>query len=127
MKVVHKKLYYRQKGVIESVHDKFTALVRMNDSGDKVKFDQAHLETVIPAIGMYIMCLWVTCSTYGLHNDRYICMYHVMSRCHYTIARIQLTTLIMTARDYNYITKHSCIVCVCVHSAMYKCQYKLYR
>ena len=78
MKVVHKKLYYRQKGVIESVHDRFTALVRMNDSGDKVKFDQAHLETVIPAIGMYIcVCgLHCTCSTYGLHNDRYICMYH---------------------------------------------------
>ena len=51
VKVMHKKLYYKQKGVIEEVQDQYTAVVRMLDSGDKVKFDQAHLETVIPAIG----------------------------------------------------------------------------
>ena len=54
MKVVHKKLgerYYRRKGVVEEVKDLYTAMVRMIDSGDKLKIDQAHLETVIPAIG----------------------------------------------------------------------------
>ena len=54
MKVVHKKLgerYYRCKGVVEEVKDLYTATVRMIDSGDKLKIDQAHLETVIPAIG----------------------------------------------------------------------------
>ena len=57
MKVMHKKLYSRQKGVVEAVmEDQFTALVRMLESGDKVKFDQAHLETVIPAIGAFSLC-----------------------------------------------------------------------
>lgn len=51
MKVIHKKLYYKQKGVVEGVQEQYTAVVRILDSGDKVKFDQAHLETVIPAIG----------------------------------------------------------------------------
>ena len=51
VKVIHKKLYYRQKGVVEGLHDQYTAVVRMLESGDKVKFDQARLETVIPAIG----------------------------------------------------------------------------
>ena len=52
VKVVHKKLYTRQKGVVEAVEEQFTALVRMLESGDRVKFDQAHLETVIPALGI---------------------------------------------------------------------------
>ena len=54
VKVVHKKLgerFYRHKGVVEEVKDLYTAMVRMIDSGDKLKIDQAHLETVIPAIG----------------------------------------------------------------------------
>lgn len=51
MKVIHKKMYYKQKGVIEEVQEQYTAVVRMLELGDKVKFDQAHLETVIPAIG----------------------------------------------------------------------------
>ena len=55
VKVIHKKLYYRQKGVVEGLHDQYTAVVRMLESGDNVKFDQAHLETVIPAIGK----IWV--------------------------------------------------------------------
>lgn len=55
VKVVHKKLYYKQKGVVEGVQDQYTAVVRMLDSGDKVKFDQAHLETVIPAIGKPVL------------------------------------------------------------------------
>lgn len=54
VKVVHKKLgerFYRRKGVVEEVKGLYTAMVRMIDSGDKLKIDQAHLETVIPAIG----------------------------------------------------------------------------
>lgn len=31
--------------------DKYSAVVKMIDSGDKLKLDQAHLETVIPAPG----------------------------------------------------------------------------
>ena len=52
VKVVHKKLYYKQKGVVEGVQDQYTGVVRMLEMGDMVKFDQAHLETVLPAIGI---------------------------------------------------------------------------
>ncbi|XP_069687896.1 DNA/RNA-binding protein KIN17 [Periplaneta americana] len=54
VKVIAKSLgdkYYKKKGVITEVLDKFVAAVTMFDSGHKLKLDQAHLETVIPAIG----------------------------------------------------------------------------
>lgn len=35
--------------------DRYTAVVKMIDSGDKLKLDQTHLETVIPAPGT---CPW---------------------------------------------------------------------
>lgn len=35
----------------QEVIDKYTAVVKMIDSGDKLKLDQTHLETVIPAPG----------------------------------------------------------------------------
>lgn len=37
--------------VSQEVRDKYTAVVKMIDSGDKLKLDQNHLETVIPAPG----------------------------------------------------------------------------
>jgi len=43
--------YYKEKGVVKKVFDKYVALVRMVDSGDVLKLDQSQLETVIPAIG----------------------------------------------------------------------------
>ena len=54
MKVIHKKLgekFYKKKGVIAEVRDLFTAVVEMFETGNKIKIDQTHLETVIPAIG----------------------------------------------------------------------------
>ncbi len=54
VKVVHKGLgdkYHRRKGEVVAMKDRFTAVVRMLDSGDKIKIDQANLESVIPAIG----------------------------------------------------------------------------
>ena len=53
--MVHEKLgdrFYRKKGVVEEVRNSFTGVVKMIETGDKIKIDQAHLETVIPAIGM---------------------------------------------------------------------------
>ncbi|XP_011830337.1 PREDICTED: DNA/RNA-binding protein KIN17 [Mandrillus leucophaeus] len=41
----------------EEVIDKYTAVVKMIDSGDKLKLDQTHLETVIPAPGKRILVL----------------------------------------------------------------------
>lgn len=80
VKVITKKLgekYYKKKAVIrvtaalslqdtqrgsmfptvmlcvisQEVQGKYTAVVKMIDSGDKLKLDQSHLETVIPAPG----------------------------------------------------------------------------
>lgn len=53
VKVVAKSLgdkYYKKKGVVTEVLDKYVATVSMLDSGHKLKLDQAHLETVIPAV-----------------------------------------------------------------------------
>ncbi len=54
MKVLHSKLserFYKKKGVVSEVKEQFTAVVEMLETGDKIRIDQAHLETVIPAIG----------------------------------------------------------------------------
>ena len=37
--------------LLQEVKDLYTAVVKMLDTGDKLKVDQEHLETVIPAIG----------------------------------------------------------------------------
>jgi len=55
VKVITKALgdkYHNEKGHIVSLVDKFTAIVQMLNSKAKIKFDQSHLETVIPAVGM---------------------------------------------------------------------------
>nr|XP_048692601.1 DNA/RNA-binding protein KIN17 isoform X3 [Caretta caretta] len=43
--------------IMEEVIDKYTAVVKMIDSGDKLKLDQTHLETVIPAPGKKVLVL----------------------------------------------------------------------
>lgn len=43
--------FYKKKGVIKEVKDKYVAIVKLLDNGKKIKIDQEHLETVIPAIG----------------------------------------------------------------------------
>ncbi|XP_048013163.1 DNA/RNA-binding protein KIN17 isoform X2 [Megalobrama amblycephala] len=60
VKVITKRLgekYYKKKAVIREVQNKYTAMVRMIDSGDKLKLDQSHLETVIPAPGKRVLIL----------------------------------------------------------------------
>ncbi|XP_063901913.1 DNA/RNA-binding protein KIN17-like [Zophobas morio] len=55
VKVMHAELengkYYKHKGVVLKVHEKFIGEVRMLDSGDLLRLDQDDLETVIPRIG----------------------------------------------------------------------------
>lgn len=54
MKIVTNKLgekYLKKKGVITKVEDRYQAVVKMLDTNDKIRVDQAHVETVIPAIG----------------------------------------------------------------------------
>lgn len=60
VKVITKRLgekYHKKKAVIMEVRDKYTAVVKMIDSGDKLKLDQNHLETVIPAPGKRVLIL----------------------------------------------------------------------
>lgn len=57
VKVMTKSLgddFYKQKAVIVEVKDKYTAVVKLLDTGKKLKLDQEHLETVIPAIGKLV-------------------------------------------------------------------------
>ncbi|XP_044538275.1 DNA/RNA-binding protein KIN17-like [Gracilinanus agilis] len=60
VKIITKKLgerYHKKKGVVQEVINKYTAVVKMIDSGDKLKLDQTHLETVIPAPGKRVLVL----------------------------------------------------------------------
>ncbi|KAM3927087.1 DNA/RNA-binding protein KIN17 isoform 1-T1 [Leptodactylus fuscus] len=60
VKIVTKKLgekYYKKKAVVKEVIDRYTAIVKLIDSGDKLKLDQTHLETVIPAPGKQVLVL----------------------------------------------------------------------
>ncbi|XP_056429229.1 DNA/RNA-binding protein KIN17 isoform X1 [Hyla sarda] len=60
VKIITKKLgekYYKKKAVIKEVIDRYTAVVKLIDSGDKLKLDQTHLETVIPAPGKQVLVL----------------------------------------------------------------------
>ncbi|RZC36263.1 hypothetical protein BDFB_014201, partial [Asbolus verrucosus] len=57
VKVITKSLgdeYYKQKGVIREIPSKYVAIVKLLESGRKLKLDQEHLETVIPALGKLV-------------------------------------------------------------------------
>eukprot|EP01121_Diplochlamys_sp_Union-15-3_P008343 TRINITY_DN220_c0_g4_i1.p1 TRINITY_DN220_c0_g4~~TRINITY_DN220_c0_g4_i1.p1 ORF type:complete len:122 (+),score=24.47 TRINITY_DN220_c0_g4_i1:145-510(+) len=55
VKIMNKQLsegkYYKQKGVVVEVIDRYIAVIQMIDFKAKLKLDQQQLETVIPAIG----------------------------------------------------------------------------
>ncbi|ESS30671.1 DNA/RNA-binding protein KIN17 domain-containing protein [Toxoplasma gondii TgCatPRC2] len=55
VKVMHAELgdgqYYKQKGKILRVEERYAAYVKMLESGDLIRLDQKMLETVIPNIG----------------------------------------------------------------------------
>lgn len=60
VKVITKRLgerYHKKKAVVTEVRDKYGAVVKMIDSGDKLKLDQNHVETVIPAPGKHVLIL----------------------------------------------------------------------
>ncbi|KAI8120578.1 DNA/RNA-binding protein KIN17 [Lucilia cuprina] len=47
--------FYKQKAVVQEVIDKYRAKVKFLETGEKVKVDQAHLETVIPALDKLVL------------------------------------------------------------------------
>lgn len=58
VKVTLKRLgekYYKKKAYVKDVQDLYTGVIKMLDSGDVLKVDQTHVETVIPAIGKSVM------------------------------------------------------------------------
>uniref|UniRef100_A0A8C5PEF4 DNA/RNA-binding protein KIN17 n=1 Tax=Leptobrachium leishanense TaxID=445787 RepID=A0A8C5PEF4_9ANUR len=60
VKIITKRLgerYYKKKAVIKEVIGKYTAIVKLVDSGDRLKLDQTHLETVLPAPGKKVLVL----------------------------------------------------------------------
>ena len=60
VKIVTKSLgdkYYKQKGYVKTLVDDYTAVVIVSSTGAKLKLDQSHLETVIPAIGRKVRIL----------------------------------------------------------------------
>jgi len=58
VKVMHQELaggkYYRKKGKVEKVHDRFTCDIRMIDSRDLIRLEQELVETVIPNVGKIV-------------------------------------------------------------------------
>ena len=60
VKVVTKDLgskFYKQKGVVKSLVDRYTAIVKLLECGTKLKLDQSKLETVIPNKGREVLVL----------------------------------------------------------------------
>ncbi|RNA05928.1 DNA RNA-binding KIN17 [Brachionus plicatilis] len=60
VKVTTKKLgekYLNKKGIVADVLDQYTGVVKLIESGTVIKLDQAHLETVLPALGKKVLIL----------------------------------------------------------------------
>jgi len=55
--------YYKQKGVIKRIVDRYMAEIEMLNSKDVIRVDQAELETVLPAVGGRLLILK------GSHED----------------------------------------------------------
>lgn len=49
--------FYKKKGLVVEVVDKYGAKVKMLETGEKVKVDQSHCETVIPTCGKLVRVL----------------------------------------------------------------------
>lgn len=58
VKIITDKLgekYFNKKGVVVATKDVYVAIVKLIDTDTILKVDQAHLETVLPAIGKKVM------------------------------------------------------------------------
>jgi DNA/RNA-binding protein KIN17 len=49
--------YTKKKAIVTDVIDLYTGVVKLIDSGTVIKIDQAHLQTVLPAIGRHVLIL----------------------------------------------------------------------
>lgn len=58
VKIITNKLgekYYKKKAIVMDVIDLYTAVVKLIEQGTVIKLDQAHLETVLPAVGRKVL------------------------------------------------------------------------
>jgi len=58
VKIITNKLgekYYKKKAIVTDVIDLYTAVVKLIETGTVIKLDQAHLETVLPAVGRKVL------------------------------------------------------------------------
>jgi DNA/RNA-binding protein KIN17 len=58
VKIITNKLgekYYKKKAIVMDVIDLYTAVVKLTETGTVIKLDQAHLETVLPAVGRKVL------------------------------------------------------------------------
>lgn len=65
--------YYKEKGVVVEVIEKYRAKIKLLETGEKVKIDQAHVETVIPAVGKLVRVLnggYRGCKATLIHLDQ---------------------------------------------------------
>ena len=60
LKIHHTCIYLYVFLFIQEVNDLYRAVIKMMDSGDKIRVDQSHLETVIPAQGMHIILVAIS-------------------------------------------------------------------
>jgi len=49
--------YFKKKAAVLAIEDKFTAVLQMLNTGDKIKADQINLETVLPNFGREVIIL----------------------------------------------------------------------
>lgn len=47
--------YFKKKAVVIDVIDDYTGVVKLLESGSVIKLDQAHLETVLPAVEKQVL------------------------------------------------------------------------
>jgi DNA/RNA-binding protein KIN17 len=47
--------YYKKKGIVINVENRYHAIIKMLEINEKIRIDQAHVETVIPAIGRKVL------------------------------------------------------------------------
>ena len=73
---------------LQDVQNRYVGVIKMLDSGDVLKVDQAHLETVIPAVGEWTcvcLCVSVTvclcvymCVCVSVSVCDFVCVYFCM-------------------------------------------------
>lgn len=70
--------FYKEKGVVVEVMDRYCAKIKLLETGEKVKVDQVHVETVIPAVGKPVRVLngaYRNCKALltSVDQDRFCC------------------------------------------------------